>query len=234
MTMRHGVYRTITATLAFAAVHSVVASKGAKRAVTTVVGQRRRNAWYRPFFIAQSVATSGSLVWYLSQLPDKPLYTLQDRPARLVSLVRLGLVAYAWAAVRQIGVGNILGLPGLKAWWRGEDVVPAEPEAQGPRPGDDGKMKAGGPFQLSRHPLNSLAVPILWLSPKMTANRMTFNLIASAYLFFGSKHEEKRLSETYGPPYEAYRASGVPYFLPLFHRLIPRRWRRLLKHSRQA
>ncbi|MGX2030137.1 methyltransferase family protein [Methylocaldum gracile] len=208
------VARTAVATLAFCAVHSLLASRPAKRTAANLIGERRRRVWYRPFYVATSFASVAMLARYIKRLPDRTLYALEGPPATLIRLLRLGIAAYAAAAVGQIGPARMLGLPGLKAWWKGAQTVPPEPEAQGPILGSDGRMQAEGPFRLMRHPLNALAVPVLWLTPRLTANGLAFNLIATAYAYLGSRHEEARLLAAYGEPYEAYRSSGTPFFFP--------------------
>jgi protein-S-isoprenylcysteine O-methyltransferase Ste14 len=75
-------------------------------------------------------------------------------------------------------------------------------------------MVAGGPFRWSRHPLNALGLPLLWLSPRMTENGLAFGLVVTGYLYLGSLHEESRLRAAYGEAYEAYRNSGPAFFLP--------------------
>jgi uncharacterized membrane protein len=206
--------RTAVATLTFCAVHSLLASHRAKQTAANLIGERQRNAWYRPLYISTSFASAGLLFWYVRRLPDKTLYTLKSPSAQLVQAIRFGIVAYGSTAIGQIGPGKMLGLPGLKAWWAGAPQVPSEPEAQGPSLDPDGRIKAGGPFRWVRHPLNALAVPVLWLAPRLTVNGLVFNLIATAYAYLGSRHEEARLRRAYGEAYEAYRSGGTPFFFP--------------------
>jgi protein-S-isoprenylcysteine O-methyltransferase Ste14 len=48
---------------------------------------------------------------------------------------------------------------------------------------------------------------------------LVFNILGTAYLVLGSLHEEARLKATYGPAYEEYVLSGVPFFLPDLRRI---------------
>jgi hypothetical protein len=51
--------RVMAATAAYGAAHSVLASRAAKEAAAHLLGHRARDAFYRPFYIAQSVAALG-------------------------------------------------------------------------------------------------------------------------------------------------------------------------------
>ena len=176
--------------------------------------RRARNGLYRPLYIAQSIAATAALAAYIRRQPDRELYQARGPLARLMHGGQVAGLAYmAWAA-REVGLGRLTGLEGLAAWWAGEPEVPPESEAQGPALGDDGTMRATGPFRQSRHPLNLSPLPVLWLQPRMTANLLAFNLVATAYLVLGSRHEEARLHAAYGAAYEVAGASGVPFYLP--------------------
>ena len=114
----------------------------------------------------------------------------------------------------QIGILNFSGITNLLKLLARESKIMAEPEGQGPALGSDGRMRATGPFRLSRHPLNFWMIPLLWLMPRMTINLAVFNVAVTVYLLAGSVHEEARLREAYGEAYAEYLASGVSFFIP--------------------
>jgi protein-S-isoprenylcysteine O-methyltransferase Ste14 len=211
--MWRGVLRTAAATVAFGLLHSALAARPTKRAAGRLLGRRARNGLYRPAYMAQSIASTAILAAYIRRQPDRELYRARG-PLALVMRggQAAGLASLAWAAL-QLELGRWTGAEGLAALWAGEPEVPRESEAQGPDP-DGGTMRVTGPFRHSRHPLNLAFLPVLWLQPRMTANLLTFNLVATAYLVLGSRHEEARLHAAYGPAYESYRRSGVPFYLP--------------------
>lgn len=239
---RGGGVAIVAATVAFGAVHSLLASRGAKRLTERLLGTRRRNALYRPFYLAQSVVTFGALLVHFRRQPGHTLYHVRGPAALVMRAGQIAGLAYAVAAAYQVGIPGMLGLRGLWAWVRGRDVPP-EPEAQGPAvdgprrptyaapasspplPGTasppradvhaDGRMRATGPFRLHRHPLNFAPLPVLWLFPRMTTRLAALAGASTVYLVLGSIHEEVRLRSAYGRAYERYQRSGVPFYVPV-------------------
>lgn len=202
------------ATILFAGVHSLLASRSAKRKAAALVGEKQRNALYRPLYNAQSLIAFGALLWYGVRLPDRELYRMSGATAWAMRIIQFYFLLFLFDGARQIGFLNFAGLPNLLDWITGKEKVRREPEGQVPALGIDGQMKAGGPFRFPRHPLNFGMLQILWLMLRMTANLAAFNLITTVYLVVGSMHEEKRLKKIYGQAYEDYRKSGINFFIP--------------------
>jgi protein-S-isoprenylcysteine O-methyltransferase Ste14 len=209
-----GVWRAAAATLAFAVVHSALASRGAKAAARRRLGDRAVDGWYRPFYNAQALATFAAAVAYAARRTGPVLYEVRGAPALVMRAGQAAALGYAAWAVATVGLATFAGLPGLVAWAADAPTLPPAPEAQGPPTTDGGGVRADGPFALSRHPLNFAFGAVLWLQPRVTAAFAAFTAVSTAYLVAGSWHEEARLSERVGPPYEAYRRSGAPFFLP--------------------
>lgn len=199
----------------FAAIHSAMASAPAKRAAERAIGVRGRNALYRPAFIGQSLVLSGWLLWLFLRMPDRVLYEVRGLWRWAMRLGQAAAIVGMYRAARVIGIGRVLGMPGLRAWFGSEADVPAEPEAQGPPLREDGEPDARGPFRISRHPLNMLPVPLIWLKPRMTVNWAILSALATLYFYVGSAHEEQRLRKRYGEPYKQYQQSRTPYFVPV-------------------
>lgn len=219
-----GIFKSIVkimaATTLFAGIHSLLASRAAKRVATDILGERQRNALYRPFYNAQAVITFGALVLYGSKLPDRELYRASEPLAGLMRFGQVVSLLYLINAVRQIGFLRFAGVPNLLAFLKGQTSVPREPEGQGPIIDVSGEMKATCPFRASRHPLNFAMVPVLWLMPRMTVNLAAFNSVVTVYLIVGSVHEEARLRATYGQAYIDYQSSVINFFVPSASQLV--------------
>jgi protein-S-isoprenylcysteine O-methyltransferase Ste14 len=212
--MGRNIFKVIAATALFAGVHSLLATRRAKRTLTSLVGERRRNALHRPLYNAVAVLTTAALVLYLVRLPNHELYRVRKPWSRLMLMMQLASAFCLLSSVRQVGFLDFAGLTNLFKLLSHEAEIKAEPEGQGPALGKDGRIKATGPFRFCRHPLNFWAMPLLWLMPRMTVNLAVFNTAATIYLLAGSYHEEVRLRESYGEAYVEYERSGVSFLVP--------------------
>jgi protein-S-isoprenylcysteine O-methyltransferase Ste14 len=197
----------------FAAVHSLAASLMVKNLVASWCGERARAIWYRPMFLLQSLACTTLLVYVIAGRSSLPVWSI-DSPWAWGMRVGQGFCLLLMIdCARRVGFAAMLGVPGLAAWWKGQVFCPREPEAQGPRM-DGSEVAAYGLFRWSRHPLNFLAIPLLWLQPVMTEAMLSACALATVYLVIGSWHEEIRLLRLYGAPYRRYRDSGVAFLVP--------------------
>lgn len=206
------------ATTAFAVVHSALASRAVKRQAAQLLGQRRCDAFYRLFFVGQSVLGFAGLIAYGARLPQRTLYRVTGPAALLMRAGQAGGLGLLVAAARQPGLAYLAGVKNMQAW-RQRMPMPAGPHAQGPEAGPDGSLTVAGPYLWSRHPLNFCGIPIFWLTPHMTTRRLAFNLVSSAYFMLGSMHEEARLAAAYGERYRQYQRGDVPFFWPSARRL---------------
>ena len=222
--------KIIAATMAFSLLHSFFANDRVKSKVRAQIGVRNYNGWYRVFYSLQSLLSLAALLVYICSLPNKILYQARGR---LALVMRWGQILSVLAQIHtafQVGIGGISGLGNLYAWLRGKKSIAPPPEAQGPsletiegtikgeNVEDGGEMRDTGLFRISRHPLNLLGLPTLWLQPRMTTRWASFSVIATLYFYFGSVIETRRLRMRYGRAYLDYERSGVPFFFP---RLTP-------------
>jgi len=206
--------KTAAATAAYGIIHSILADRATKDAVARLLGDRQYRGLYRAFYQAQSIATLAALVAYIRSLPDRELYRARG-PAALV--LRAGqaaaLSSAAWT-MAEMGMGHFSGLDNLAAWAAGRRDLPRAAEGHGPSVNPDGSLHVSGPYRRTRHPVH-LAFPLLtWFQPRMTANLLAYNVVATAYFALGAAREEARLRAEFGREYEEYRDSGVPFLIP--------------------
>jgi methanethiol S-methyltransferase len=208
-----GFVRTCAATVIYAAMHSVFASRTVKRTAARLFGRRNRNALYRPFYLVQSVITIAVLMAYVRHQPARVLYHYKGLAAVPFRIIQAAGICWATAAAYQVGLLEILGVrPALRLLSCAGEIDP-EPAAQGPALAGH-HLRVQGPFRLTRHPLNVAPLPIVWFFPRMSTNLLAFNLVSTAYLVVGSVLEENRLLARYGDVYRDYQSSGVPFYVP--------------------
>lgn len=201
------------ATLLFAVVHSILASRRAKRIAGQVVGERRTEGTYRLAFNVQATVTTGWLLLYLCRLPDRTVYKISGpvawamRTAQLISI--LGLTR----CLQAVGFANMFGINRYVRYCIDGDPGPLTIEAQGPAITPSGELSIVGPFEFHRHPMNFWPLLLLWGQPSMTLSSLTFTMITSLYLLLGSYHQDSRVAETCEDEYRLYR-NRVPLFVP--------------------
>ena len=204
--------KSVLALSAWAAVHSLLATSRVKRRARARLGARRSDALYRLGYTAVAGLSLAVLVRYQWTLPDRRLYTVRG-PLRAVMLggQALSLLAVVAGGLR-VGVGKFPGLTQAWEYVRGGPISPG-PVSQHPppKPGDD-RPNWGGPYRLSRHPLNYFVLTIYWFSPVMTVKWAAVGVVTAVYMVLGSVHEGRLLLEAYGDRYLRYREE-VPHFL---------------------
>jgi methanethiol S-methyltransferase len=209
--VRRGMLSTSGATLLFAVVHSLLASHYAKQKSKDWLGERRAIAWYRVFYNAQALLTTGALFWHIWRQPSHLLYEAKAPLNWLMRGGQLLSVIYALRAARHLPLSHFSGLPHLLAY-RKNEPLPREAEGQGPTIEDDGALRDDGPFKNSRHPLNLAPLGVFWLQPKMTSNWLLFCVLSTLYALLGSAHEEARFVKA-SPEYKAYQGR-TPFLWP--------------------
>ena len=95
--MWRSMLKVAAATAAFGVVHSLLASRTAKRAATRMFGERNRNGLYRVAYIGQSFVTFGVLADYIRRQPSRELYRVEGP---------LAFLMHATSAV-----ANLVGVP---------------------------------------------------------------------------------------------------------------------------
>jgi methanethiol S-methyltransferase len=81
------------------------------------------------------------------------------------------------------------------------------------RPPRPSSLSIHGPYRWVRHPLYLSTLVVIWSSPVLTADRLLFDLLWTAWIVVGTALEERDLVAELGEPYRAYRRR-VPMLLP--------------------
>ena len=177
------------ATLLYGAQHSLLASRGLKRAIARRWGPRGLQV-YRLFYNAWAGLSFLPLLAWAARIPDRTLYAL-PWPWAALALAVQGLGVYLILdGLWRIGPGGFLGLAPERA-----------------------HLTCAGVYAWVRHPLYVGGLLILWATPVLTVNMAVFYAALSLYLFVGAWWEERKLRAELGPAYDAYRRA-VPMWLP--------------------
>ncbi len=178
------------ATLLYGLQHSLLASRGLKRALKRRWGSRALQIYRLAYNAWAGLSLLPLMVW-AARLPHDRVLWAWPWPWALVAL---GLQ----------GLGLYLILDGL---WR---VGPLG--FLGLRP-ERAHLTCRGVYAWVRHPLYVGGLLLLWATPVLTLNMAVWYAALSLYLLVGAWWEERKLRAELGPAYDAYRAA-VPMWLP--------------------
>ncbi len=190
-----GSWLTLAAVALYGALHSALASSTGKEFVHRHLGASADRS-YRLFFNFVAGVTLLPVMGVVALDPGTTLYRVAWPWSGLLLLGQASAAAMLVLGLMQTDVWHFLGLRQLSA-----------PTAQ-PR------LVVGGLYQWVRHPLYTAGLALLWLTPIMTTNLLAFNLAMTAYIWIGSRFEEKRLEREFGEAYRIYRRR-VPALIPL-------------------
>ena len=116
-----------------------------------------------------------------------------------VAAMVFALVVFAWSAL-SIRSFDILGVAPLRARVSGKTYQP-------------GAFEVRGPYRWVRHPLYLGVLLVLWSTTNVTADRLLFNILWSAWVVVATYLEERDLEREFGEKYRVYR-QHVPMLLP--------------------
>jgi methanethiol S-methyltransferase len=166
----------------FALHHSVMARTGAKQWLSRRLPpslERTSYVWISSVLFLWTCAWWQEVPGVAWTLPWP--WSLAGRAAQL---------AGAWLTLRSAGVLDIWDLSGIRQA-HGHPVRP--------------QFKVVGPYHWVRHPIYFGWVLLTFGTPEMTATRLTFALISSAYLAVAVPFEERTLVEVFGEEYRQYQ-----------------------------
>ncbi|MFH1571943.1 MAG: isoprenylcysteine carboxylmethyltransferase family protein [Gemmatimonadota bacterium] len=163
------------------------------------LGRRVTPAYLPALYSAASGAAALAVVLLWQEL-DPPLF----RPE--------GWGRWAWRG------GWVLG-GGLMLWsWRALgslDALGVQPILQRLRriePPAAG-LHIRGPYRWVRHPMYLAVLLMIWSYPDLSADRLLFNGLWSAWICVGARLEERDLAAAFGAPYHTYQ-QRVPMLVP--------------------
>jgi len=117
----------------------------------------------------------------------------------LRALYFLSILGFFWG-VKALGFFDPFGLKAAFAHLRGLRLAPRA-------------LIVRGPYRYVRHPLYLFVLLMIWSCPDLTADRMLFNVLCTAWIIVGSVLEERDLVAFYGDTYRNYQ-SEVPMLIP--------------------
>lgn len=178
---------------AFAGHHSVFARERVKRLVIRWIPSSLERSVY--VWIASSLFVIVCTAW--RPIPGGKLYELMSWAAWLTRGMQVfGVLITARAA----GILDALELAGIR-------------QARGEARASD--LRLVGPYRWVRHPLYLGWMLFVFGVPTMTADRLAFAAISSAYLLIAIPWEERSLDASLGKTYRAYKQKVkwklVPY-----------------------
>lgn len=180
---------------AFFLQHSIMVRTSFRSRIAVLIHPRYHRAIYS---IASGVVLATVVV--LWQRSDMRLLTLEGLPlwiARGSSFLALLMFALS---VRALGSFDAFGLHPIKAHIRGDEDQSAS-------------FTVRGPYRWVRHPLYSCVLILIWASPELTADRLLFNILWTAWVVVGTFLEEGDLLAEFGDVYRVYQRK-VPMLIP--------------------
>jgi protein-S-isoprenylcysteine O-methyltransferase Ste14 len=182
--------------------HSVMTRSGFRERLARRVREELHGAVYS--------TVSGIVLLIVVVLWQGPTPTLVEAPPPMRWFLRglfiLSLFGFSWGS-RALGPFDGLGLRAIRRHLRGGE--PREPS-----------FEVQGPYRWVRHPLYFFVLVLVWTYPVVTADRLLFNVVWTAWMVIGTVLEERDLVTTFGEPYREYQRR-VPMLLPY---RTPVRW----------
>jgi methanethiol S-methyltransferase len=172
----------ITLFSAFALHHSLLARSGAKHLMGRVIDQRLERVAY--VWTASLLAVAMCALW---QPVAGLLYAIRgwwQLPFWILQALGAGIVVSAVRVIDPLELAGIRQAAGQSA---------------------AGSLKIVGPFRVVRHPIYLGWMLVVFGTPTMTANRLLFAAISSAYLILAIPWEESSLVAAHGDRYREYQ-----------------------------
>lgn len=186
----------VIATILYSVVHSLTASNHSKALARKWFGSGA-DRWYRFVYNLWAGISFSPILWLIWVLPDKILYKIPIPWVYLTTGIQLIGAAIILIGILQTGALSFIGIQQLT----------------GTKGCPDSPLVTTGLYTVTRHPLYTGGLLIIWATPVMSINILTLFVILSIYLVVGAGYEEKRMVFAFGDKYRKYQTK-VPMLIP--------------------
>lgn len=186
--------------VAFASVHSLIASLSFKRFIVRVLGYRT-DILYLPVYSLITVLTLLPLGYLLKKYPGRILYRIPS--------------PWSWLMVGGQLIASMVAPKALLL--DGPHRFRVRLQIAGPKAPEATPLNIRGFYRWVRDPFLLSGLITLLLTPVMTVNRLVIYIFTAIYLYLGSLHWENRLVAQFGDEYREYQ-KRVPRIIPHFWR----------------
>jgi protein-S-isoprenylcysteine O-methyltransferase Ste14 len=112
----------------------------------------------------------------------------------------LSIVGFHWGT-RALGSFDMFGVDPILHYLRGTNPPPPMP------------FTVRGPYRWVRHPLYFFCLLMIWSCPNLSADRLLYNVLWTAWIIVATVLEERDLAASFGQEYRNYQ-SKVPMLIP--------------------
>lgn len=184
--------------LIFSLIHSFTASLTFKDFAKKIMGDSYR--YYRFIYVFISVVSWILLMHIFAPEINGTLYAVHGLPYYLLRLVQISGLFLVANSLNTFNVWDFLGIKSLMA---------AEPTDR-----QNESLYTKGLYSFTRHPIYLFSLLAIWTNPIMTYYWLWLCILITAYCYFGSIFEERKLVLQYGQQYVEYQ-KRVPRIIPL-------------------
>lgn len=184
-------------------IHSILASQRLKLLFKKTFG--KLIAFYRLLFNVLG-AIGLFLIWDLAPHPSLPIYKLPQPYDYLVLIPQfISLIGIIWC-FKYVCFKEFLGLTQIDRYLKNEY---SDNELD-----ENYTLRIEGPYKFSRHPIYFFSIIFLLFRAEMDLFYLTMFISFTAYFYFGSYYEEKKMVRLFGDDYRNYQKK-VPRIFPI-------------------
>ncbi len=175
-------------------IHSFLASLAVKETIRKIIGKSIFR-YYRLAYNVFSVVSFLPVVFLKLWLPDRLLYSVPPPWNYFMAAFQAISVLLVFKGILQTDALAFIGL---------RQVISDQPAS---------RPVTNGLYKFVRHPLYSLGMVFIWLSPVISVNTFIIYLSLTGYLVVGALFEERKLLREFGQAYADYKQK-TPMFIP--------------------